>query len=77
MAIDSIPATQEVQYLGLGIGDVLKLTAEEAADAFRVHPSIARPLATLSDLGWVISSWGRALIRSRVAKHSVSNSPPS
>ncbi|HEX9294478.1 MAG TPA: excinuclease ABC subunit A, partial [Polyangiaceae bacterium] len=44
-------ATQEVRYLGLGIGDVLKLTAEEAADVFRVHPRIARPLATLSDLG--------------------------
>jgi excinuclease ABC subunit A len=45
------PATQEVRYLGLGIGDVLKLTAEEAAEIFRVHPRIARPLATLSDLG--------------------------
>jgi excinuclease ABC subunit A len=44
-------ATQEVRYLGLGIGDVLKLTAEEAADVFRVHPGIARPLSTLSDLG--------------------------
>ncbi|HKQ69724.1 MAG TPA: excinuclease ABC subunit UvrA [Polyangiaceae bacterium] len=45
------PKTQEVRYLGLGIGDVLKLTAEEAATVFRVHPSVARPLATLSDLG--------------------------
>jgi excinuclease ABC subunit A len=45
------PMTQEVRYLGLGIGDVLKLTAEEAAEVFRVHPRIARPLATLSDLG--------------------------
>jgi excinuclease ABC subunit A len=44
-------ATQEVRYLGLAIGDVLKLTAEEAADVFRVHPGIARPLSTLSDLG--------------------------
>jgi excinuclease ABC subunit A len=44
-------ATEEVQYLGLGIGDVLKLTAEEAASLFRVHPPIARPLATLFDLG--------------------------
>jgi excinuclease ABC subunit A len=43
--------TQEVRYLGLGVGDVLKLTAEEAAEVFRVHPRIARPLATLSDLG--------------------------
>jgi excinuclease ABC subunit A len=45
------PSTDEIRYLGLGIGDVLKLTAEEAADLFRVHPRIARPLATLSDLG--------------------------
>jgi excinuclease ABC subunit A len=45
------PTTQEVRYLGLGVGDVLKLTAEEAAEVFRVHPRIARPLATLSDLG--------------------------
>jgi excinuclease ABC subunit A len=45
------PPTQEVRYLGLGIGDVLKLTAEEASEVFRVHPRIARPLATLSDLG--------------------------
>jgi len=45
------PATDEVRYLGLGVGDVLKLTAEEAADVFRVHPSISRPLATLFDLG--------------------------
>jgi excinuclease ABC subunit A len=45
------PATQEARYLGLGIGDVLKLTAEEAAQVFRVHPSIGRPLSTLSDLG--------------------------
>ena len=44
-------ATQEIRYLGLGVGDVLKLTAVEAADVFRVHSVIARPLATLSDLG--------------------------
>jgi excinuclease ABC subunit A len=44
-------ATQEIRYLGLGIGDVLRLTADEAADVFRVHPGIARPLSTLSDLG--------------------------
>jgi excinuclease ABC subunit A len=44
-------ATQEIRYLGLGIGDVLKLTAEEATTVFRVHPRIARPLSTLSDLG--------------------------
>lgn len=45
------PSTLEIQYLGLSIGEVLHLTAEEAAEAFHVHPAIARPLATLSDLG--------------------------
>jgi excinuclease ABC subunit A len=44
-------ATNEVRYQGYGIGDVLKLTAEEATEVFRVHPRIARPLSTLSDLG--------------------------
>jgi excinuclease ABC subunit A len=44
-------STNEVKYNGFGIGDVLKLTAEEATEVFRVHPRIARPLATLSDLG--------------------------
>jgi len=45
------PSTLEVKYLGLSIGEVLRLTAEEAAEVFHVHPSIARPLVTLSDLG--------------------------
>jgi excinuclease ABC subunit A len=45
------PRTLEVRYLGLRIGDVLALTAEEAARVFENHPSIAAPLRTLSDLG--------------------------
>jgi excinuclease ABC subunit A len=45
------PRTLEVRYLGLRIGDVLKLTAEEAARVFENHPSIAAPLRTLSELG--------------------------
>ena len=45
------PQTLAVKYLGLSIGDVLELTAEQAADVFRNHPTIAAPLSTLVDLG--------------------------
>ncbi|RYZ06886.1 MAG: excinuclease ABC subunit A [Myxococcales bacterium] len=45
------PRTLEVRYMDRSIGDVLKLTAEEAARIFENHPSIAAPLRTLSDLG--------------------------
>jgi excinuclease ABC subunit A len=45
------PATLDVKYAGLSIGDVLRLTAEEAARAFSAHRRIARPLETLRDLG--------------------------
>ena len=45
------PATLDIRYLGLSIGDVLHLSAEDAAQVFHAHPKIARPLATLTDLG--------------------------
>jgi excinuclease ABC subunit A len=45
------PQTLAVRYLGLSIGEVLELTAEQAADVFRHHPTIAAPLSTLVDLG--------------------------
>jgi excinuclease ABC subunit A len=45
------PSTLEVRYAGLSIGDVLHLTAQDAAEVFTNHRRIARPLATLSDLG--------------------------
>jgi excinuclease ABC subunit A len=45
------PQTLAVKYLGLSIGDVLELTAEQAADVFKNHPTIRSPLATLVDLG--------------------------
>jgi len=45
------PATLDVRYAGLSIGDVLHLSAEDAAQAFRAFPKIARPLSTLHDLG--------------------------
>jgi excinuclease ABC subunit A len=45
------PRTLEAKFLGLSIGDVLELTAEEGAEAFRNHPKIVAPLRTLVDLG--------------------------
>ncbi len=45
------PSTLEVRYAGLSIGDVLHLPAQDAARVFAGHPRIARPLATLADLG--------------------------
>ena len=45
------PSTLEIRYAGLSIGDVLHLSAEDAAPVFASHPKIARPLATLKDLG--------------------------
>jgi excinuclease ABC subunit A len=45
------PSTLQVRYAGLSIGDVLHLPALDAAAVFANHPRIARPLATLTDLG--------------------------
>jgi excinuclease ABC subunit A len=45
------PRTLGVRYLGYSAGDVLGLTAEEASEVFRNHPTVARPLRTLVDLG--------------------------
>jgi excinuclease ABC subunit A len=45
------PATLEVRYAGVSIGDVLHLPAQDAAQLFANHRRIARPLATLADLG--------------------------
>jgi excinuclease ABC subunit A len=45
------PRTLDVRYLGRSIGEVLALTAEEAADVFRNHPRVAAPLRTLAELG--------------------------
>src|SRR5262249_1916684 len=44
-------ATLEIRYKGLSIGDVLHLSAADAADLFVAHPRIARPLELLRDLG--------------------------
>jgi excinuclease ABC subunit A len=43
--------TESAKYLGLSIGEVLELSAEQAAHLFENHPKIAAPLRTLVDLG--------------------------
>ena len=45
------PATLDVRYLGLSAGEILRLTAEEAAAVFAAHKKIRAPLATMCDLG--------------------------
>jgi excinuclease ABC subunit A len=45
------PATLDIRYSGSSIGDVLRLPAADAARLFARHPRIARPLATLDELG--------------------------
>jgi excinuclease ABC subunit A len=45
------PQTLAIKYLGLSIGDVLMLTAEQAAETFVSHRNIVAPLRTLVDLG--------------------------
>jgi excinuclease ABC subunit A len=45
------PQTLGVRFHGCSAGDVLGLTAEQAAALFEHHPAIAAPLRTLSDLG--------------------------
>jgi excinuclease ABC subunit A len=45
------PATLDVKYAGLSIGDVLHLSAEDAAKVFHSHRRIARPLELMNELG--------------------------
>jgi excinuclease ABC subunit A len=45
------PSTLEVTYLGLSIGQTLRLTVSEAIEHFAAHPKIRGPLLTLADLG--------------------------
>jgi excinuclease ABC subunit A len=45
------PATLDVRYLGVSIGDILNRTAEAAAELFSSHPKIREPLTTMCDLG--------------------------
>jgi excinuclease ABC subunit A len=45
------PSTLAVTWNGRSIGDVLAMTASEAAAFFHAHPRIASPLRTMVDLG--------------------------
>ena len=45
------PATREVRYHGLDVGEVLHLTVEEAREVFSALPRVAAPLQCLVDLG--------------------------
>jgi excinuclease ABC subunit A len=45
------PSTLAVKYNGKSIGDVLGMTAVEAAAFFHAHPRIAGPIQTMVDLG--------------------------
>ncbi len=45
------PQTLAVKYLGLDIGEVLDLSAEEALGVFHAHRKIAQPLKVMTDLG--------------------------
>lgn len=45
------PATLDVRYLGVSIGDILNRTAEALAELFTAHPKIREPLTTMCDLG--------------------------
>jgi excinuclease ABC subunit A len=44
-------ATLEVRYHGLTIGEVLRLSADEAKEVFSALPKVSAPLCCLSDLG--------------------------
>jgi excinuclease ABC subunit A len=52
-------ATLDVKWAGLSVGDVLRLSAEEAARVFAAHRKIARPLDTLVELGLGYLSLGQ------------------
>ncbi|RKT43073.1 excinuclease ABC subunit UvrA [Thiocapsa rosea] len=43
--------TREVRYQGFDIGQVLRLSVDEAVDVFRAHRAIHHPLALLRDVG--------------------------
>jgi excinuclease ABC subunit A len=45
------PSTLDVKWSGLSIGDVLRLSAEEAATVFAAFRKIAGPLKTITELG--------------------------
>ncbi len=51
--------TLEIRYRGHSIADVLELSIEEAAELFRDHPKISRPLDALVEVGLGYLSLGQ------------------
>ena len=45
------PRTLAIRWLGRSVGEVLRMTAREAAEHFHAHRRIVAPLATLDELG--------------------------
>ena len=45
------PATLEIRYNGLTIGDILNLNIKTAAEFFSAHPKLQKPLQLLADTG--------------------------
>ena len=45
------PATLEIRYNGLNIGDILRLPISEAAEFFKNHTKLSRTLSLLNDTG--------------------------
>ncbi|NNM30794.1 MAG: excinuclease ABC subunit UvrA [Akkermansiaceae bacterium] len=45
------PATLEILYNGMSIGEVLEMTIEEAVDFFEAHPKLHHTLSLLADTG--------------------------
>jgi excinuclease ABC subunit A len=45
------PATLEIRWRGLNVGETLRLTVDEALEAFSALPRVAGPLRCLSELG--------------------------
>jgi excinuclease ABC subunit A len=45
------PSTLDLRYLGMSVGEVLDLSAEEAVKLFAAHKRIRAPLSTMCDLG--------------------------
>lgn len=45
------PATLEIRYNGLNIGDILRLSIEEAAEFFTNHAKLSRTLSLLNETG--------------------------
>ncbi len=45
------PATLDIRYKGLTIGDILRLNIKAAADFFSAHPKLQKPLSLLAETG--------------------------